>query len=96
MSKYMSLKDFDYNKKYFFKITSRKKNMNNITKKADLIQLRAIIDDSLDAFEAKYITEANDEEWLMFMALKGVVHDYNILVYDLLGIPNKEYEPKED
>ena len=95
MSKYYSLKDFDYDTQYFFKITSRK-NMNNITKKADLIQLRKTIDDSLDTFEAKYITEANDEEWLMFMALKGIIHDYNALVYDLLGIPNKEYEPKED
>ena len=95
MSKYMSLKDFDYDTQYFFKITSRK-NMNNITKKADLIQLRKTIDDSLDTFEAKYITEANDEEWLMFMALKGVIYDYNTLVYDLLGIPNTEYEPKED
>ena len=90
MSKYMSLKDFDYDTQYFFKITSRK------TKKADLIQLRKTIDDSIDTFEAKYITEANDEEWLMFMALKGALHDYNTLVYDLLGIPNKEYEPKED
>ena len=96
MGKYMSLKDFDYDTQYFFKITSRKKNMNNITKMTDLIQLRKTIDDSIDTFEAKYITEANDEEWLMFMALKGIIHDYNALVYDLLGIPNKEYEPKED
>lgn len=95
MGKYYSLKDFDYDTQYFFKIASRK-NMNNITKKADLIQLRKTIDDSLDTFEAKYITEANDEEWLMFMALKGIIHDYNTLVYDLLGIPNTEYEPKED
>ena len=96
MIKYYSLKDFDYDTQYFFKITSRKKNMNNITKMADLIQLRKTIDDSIDTFEAKYITEANDEEWLMFTALKGALHDYNTLVYELLGIPNKEYEPKED
>lgn len=70
--------------------------MNNISKMADLIQLRKTIDDSLDTFEAKYITEVNDEEWLMFMALKGALHDYNTLVYDLLGIPNSEYEPQED
>ena len=95
MSKYMSLKDFDYDTQYFFKITSRK-NMNNISKMANLIQLRKTIDDSIDTFEAKYITEANDEEWLMFMAFKGALHDYNTLVYELLGIPNKEYEPKED
>lgn len=95
MSKYYSLKDFDHNTQYFFKITSRK-NMNNISKMADLIQLRKTIDNSIDTFEAKYITEANDEQWLMFMALKGVIHDYNTLVYDLLGIPNTEYEPKED
>lgn len=92
----MSLKDFDHNTQYFFKITSRKTNMNNITKIADLIQLRKIIDDSIDTFEAKYITEADDEQWLMFVALKGIIYDYNTLVYDLLGIPNKEYEPKED
>ena len=96
MSKYMSLKDFDYNTQYFFKITSRKKDMNNISKIADLLELRKIIDDRLDTFEAKYITEANDEEWLMFVALRGAIYDYNKLVYDLLGIPNKEYEPKED
>ena len=96
MGKYMSLKDFNYDTPYFFKITSRKKNMNNITKMADLIQLRKTIDNSIDTFEAKYITEANDEEWLMFTALKGLIHDYNTLVYDLLGIPNSEYEPKED
>lgn len=95
MSKYMSLKDFDYDTQYFFKITSRK-NMNNISKMADLIQLRATIDGILDTFEAKYITEADDEEWLMFTALKGAIYDYNTLVYELLGIPNKEYEPKED
>lgn len=95
MSKYMSLKDFDYDKKYFFKITSRK-NMNNITKMADLIQLRATIDSILETFEAKYVAEADDEQWLMFTALKGAIYDYNTLVYDLLGIPNKEYEPKED
>ena len=96
MGKYMSLKDFDYDKQYFFKITSRKKNMNNITKMADLIQLRASIDASLDTFEAKYITEADDEQWLMFVALKGAIYDYNKLVYDLLGLPNSEYEPRED
>ena len=96
MGKYMSLKDFDYNTQYFFKITSRKKDMNNISKIADLLELRKIIDDRLDTFEAKYITEANDEEWLMFVALRGAIYDYNKLVYDLLGIPNKEYEPKED
>ena len=95
MSKYMSLKDFDYDKKYFFRITGNRK-MNNITKIADLIQLRKTIDNCLDTFEAKYITEADDEEWLMFMALKGVIRDYNALVYELLGIPNKEYEPRED
>lgn len=88
-------KDFDYNKQYFFKIT-RNRNMNNISKMADLIQLRATIDGILDTFEAKYITEADDEQWLMFTALKGAIYDYNTLVYDLLGIPNKEYEPKED
>lgn len=70
--------------------------MNNITKMADLIQLRATIDGMLETFEAKYITEADDEQWLMFTALKGAIYDYNTLVYDLLGIPNKEYEPKED
>ena len=96
MSKYMSLKDFDYNTQYFFNITSRKNNMNNISKMADLIELRKIIDDRLDTFEAKYITEADDEQWLMFVALRGAIYDYNKLVYDLLGIPNKEYEPKED
>ena len=96
MGKYMSLKDFDYDTQYFFRITSRKKNMNNISKMADLIQLRKTIDDILDTFEAKYITEADDEQWLMFTALKGALYDYNTLVYDLLGIPNKEYEPKED
>lgn len=95
MSKYYSLKDFDYDTQYFFKITSRK-NMNNISKMADLIQLRATIDSILETFEAKYVAEADDEQWLMFMALKGALHDYNALVYDLLGIPNKEYEPKED
>ena len=95
MGKYMSLKDFDYDTQYFFKITSRK-NMNNITKIADLIQLRVTIDDTLEALEAKYSTEADDEEWLMFVALRGALHDYNKLVYDLLGIPNSEYEPKED
>lgn len=95
MSKYMSLKDFDYDTQYFFKITGNRK-MNNISKMADLIQLRKIIDDSIDTFEAKYIAEANDEVWLMFTALKGAIYDYNTLVYDLLGIPNKEYEPKED
>ena len=95
MGKYMSLKDFDYDTQYFFKTISRK-NMNNISKMADLIQLRKTIDDILDTFEAKYITEADDEQWLMFTALKGALYDYNTLVYDLLGIPNKEYEPKED
>lgn len=95
MSKYMSLKDFDYDTQYFFKITSRK-NMNNISKMADLIELRKTIDSIIDTFEAKYITEADDEQWLMFTALKGAIYDYNTLVYDLLGIPNKEYEPKED
>ena len=70
--------------------------MNNISKIADLIELRKIIEDRLDAFEAKYINEADDEQWLMFVALRGVIHDYNALVYELLGIPNKEYEPKED
>lgn len=95
MSKYYSLKDFDYDTQYFFKITSRK-NMNNISKMADLIELRKTIDGILETFEAKYITEADDGQWLMFMALKGALHDYNTLVYDLLGIPNKEYEPKED
>ena len=95
MGKYMSLKDFDYDTQYFFKTISRK-NMNNISKMADLIELRATIDDILDTFEAKYITEADDEQWLMFTALKGALYDYNTLVYDLLGIPNKEYEPKED
>ena len=95
MGKYYSLKDFDYDAQYFFKTISRK-NMNNISKMADLIELRATIDDILDTFEAKYITEADDEQWLMFTALKGALYDYNTLVYDLLGIPNKEYEPKED
>ena len=95
MGKYYSLKDFDYDTQYFFKTISRK-NMNNISKMADLIELRATIDDILDTFEAKYITEADDEQWLMFTALKGALYDYNTLVYDLLGIPNKEYEPKED
>ena len=95
MGKYMSLKDFDYDTQYFFKTISRK-NMNNISKMADLIQLRATIDGIIDTFEAKYITEADDEQWLMFTALKGALYDYNTLVYDLLGIPNKEYEPKED
>ena len=95
MDKYMSLKDFDYDTQYFFKTISRK-NMNNISKMADLIQLRATIDGIIDTFEAKYITEADDEQWLMFTALKGALYDYNTLVYDLLGIPNKEYEPKED
>lgn len=96
MSKYMSLKDFDYDKQYFFKITSRKKNMNNISKMADLIQLRATIDGMLETFEAKYITEADDEQWLMFTALKGAIYDYNTLVYELLGIPNKEYEEEPE
>ena len=96
MGKYMSLKDFDYDTQYFFKITSRKKNMNNISKMADLIELRKIIDDRLDTFEAKYITEANDEEWLMFVALRGAIYDYNKLVYDLLGLPNKEYEEEPE
>lgn len=95
MSKYYSLKDFDYDTQYFFKITSRK-NMNNISKMADLIQLRKTIDNIIETFEAKYIAEADDEQWLMFTALKGAIYDYNTLVYDLLGIPNKEYEPKED
>ena len=95
MGKYYSLKDFDYDTQYFFKTISRK-NMNNISKMADLIELRATIDDILDTFEAKYITEADDEQWLMFTALKGALYDYNTLVYDLLGIPKKEYEPKED
>ena len=91
----MSLKDFDYDTQYFFKITGNRK-MNNISKMADLIELRKTIDNIVDTFEAKYITEADDEVWLMFMALKGAIYDYNTLVYDLLGIPNKEYEPKED
>ena len=95
MSKYMSLKDFDYDTQYFFKIMGNRK-MNNISKIADLLELRKIIDDRLDTFEAKYITEADDEQWLMFVALRGAIYDYNKLVYDLLGIPNKEYEPKED
>ena len=95
MGKYMSLKDFDYDTQYFFKTISRK-NMNNISKMADLIQLRATIDGIIDTFEAKYITEADDEQWLMFTALKGALYDYNTLVYDLLGIPNKEYEEEPE
>ena len=95
MSKYYSVKDLEYDRKYFFRMMGNRK-MNNISKIADLIQLRATIDDTLEALEAKYSTEADDEEWLMFMAFKGALHDYNALVYELLGIPNKEYEPRED
>ena len=95
MSKYMSVEDLEYDRKYFFRIMGNRK-MNNISKIADLIQLRATIEDTLEALEAKYSTEADDEEWLMFMAFKGALHDYNALVYDLLGIPNSEYEPRED
>lgn len=91
----MSLKDFDYDTQYFFKITSRK-NMNNISKMADLLELRKIIDKITETFEAKYVNEADDEQWLMFVALKGAIYDYNTLVYELLGIPNKEYEEEPE
>lgn len=70
--------------------------MNNISKMADLLELRKMIDNMLDTFDAKYINEADDEQWLMFVALRGALHDYNKLVYDLLGIPNKEYEEEPE
>ena len=102
MSKYMSLKDFDYDTQYFFKMMENRKMIEVIVNRPSFeydihslvkaFELRKIIDDRLDAFEAKYITEADDEQWLMFIALRGAIYDYNNLIYDLLGIPNKEYE----
>ena len=112
MGKYMSLKDFDYDTQYFFKITENRK-MNNISKMTDLIQSHKTIDNCLDAYESEYLlkTEGDDEQWLTFMLLRGLLYNYDKLTYELLGIPYEEdydllkrisyaryktQEPKED